>query len=278
MVYNSVTTMNMVGYVKWLENVMDNWVIKWQNEQNMWDFDKPFPLLQWFSVRLGMSQYSSLGMSQWIYTTPGAARSGALIMESFPPKYHQVENPARSTEWFIVFPPLTCHYVRVCMRACERERESATNCCPCVRRCLSPRPHLPQTFTVVTAESRRTPPGGHHLLCSYLDCSVPPACPPAGVGGGRGSTLRRHHCIWTSSPRLRLPPPRYGAPCLSLLVATSGHSEHDLSALLLLFQHSPHLEAVPLGQRVPVTAPKMKTKYLGLQNWCCVNRTFNDLL
>ena len=56
--------MKMVGYVKWLENVMDNWVIKWQNEQNMWDFDKPFPLLQWFSVRLGMSQYSSLGMSQ----------------------------------------------------------------------------------------------------------------------------------------------------------------------------------------------------------------------
>lgn len=96
--------MNMVGYVKWLENVMDNWVIKWQNEQNMWDFDKPFPLFQWFSVRLGMSQYSSLGMSQWIYTTPGAVRSGALIMESPPPKHHQVENPARSTEWFIVFP------------------------------------------------------------------------------------------------------------------------------------------------------------------------------
>lgn len=54
----------------------------------MGDFDKPFPLLQWLSVRLGMSQYRSLGMSQWIYTTPGAARSVALK------RSHPTENTA----------------------------------------------------------------------------------------------------------------------------------------------------------------------------------------
>lgn len=112
--------MKMVGYVKWLENVMDNWVIKWQNEQNMWDFDKPFPLLQWFSVRLGMSQYSSLGMSQWIYTTPGAARSVALMMKSpvteIPPGWE----PGQVNRVVHCFPPSNSSFCCVC----EREREN----------------------------------------------------------------------------------------------------------------------------------------------------------
>ena len=114
--------MKMVGYVKWLENVMDNWVIKWQNEQNMWDFDKPFPLLQWFSVRLGMSQYSSLGMSQWIYTTPGAAKSVALMMKSPVAETPPGWEPGQVNRVVHCFPPLTLHSVVcvcVCVCVCE---------------------------------------------------------------------------------------------------------------------------------------------------------------
>lgn len=73
--------------------------------------------------------------------------------------------------------------------------------------------------------------------------------------------------LYMDSLRLRLPPPHphllpvmvpLVCPLLSLHVATHlATPPHDLSALLP-FQHPPHLEAVLLGQRVIVMAPKIK--------------------
>lgn len=155
--------MKTVGCVKWLETVMNNWVIKWQNEQNMWDFDQPFPLFQRVSVRWGMSQYSSRGMSRWVYTTPVpptlwlCSRSHPLV------KCRRVESPAGSAERRIAF-PLALHYVIMsCACACVNCHQLLSMCetVPLAQATSSPFIHSGDVCQSKEAAGR-TPPSCSH--------------------------------------------------------------------------------------------------------------------
>lgn len=122
----------------------------------------------------------------------------------------------------------------VCVRVCAR---IATNCCPCVRQCLSPRPHLFHSFTVVTSVSQRRLLRGHHLRCSLTRQRCLPELPTRPGAVHPGGTLRRHHCIWTVSDSafLHLPPaPCYGAPCLSLIVPDCGNTSGTTPSMICL--------------------------------------------
>ena len=241
--------MKMVGYVKWLENVMDNWVIKWQNEQNMWDFDKPFPLLQWFSVRLGMSQYSSLGMSQWIYTTPGAARSVALMMKSpvteIPPGWE----PGQVNRVVHCFPPSNSSFCHVCVR----ERESAADRCPRMRQHRSPG-HIfalcSQWWRLrVRGSLWEDQPSGW----LDLDLSVLRKWPPEHMGDLARRHTRRSP-LYTDSLRLRLSPlpTPHPSPACSLLM--------EAPVCPLLWQHIRPLWAWSVCPPASFPAPKLTLK------------------
>ena len=204
--------MKTVGCVKWLETVMNNWVIKWQNEQNMWDFDKPFPLSQWVSVRLGTSQYGSLGCHSGFtphQCSPLRGSGGRVTPSEMPPG----GEPGQASGMAHCFSPLL--FIMSCV-------------CVCVCVC-----ELPPTAVHVWDGASR--PGHIFSIHSQWWClSVEGGCcqdTAFGVVGlgwpclpwvahtawavHPGGALRHHHCIWTVSDSafLHLPPaPCHGAP------------------------------------------------------------------
>jgi hypothetical protein len=123
-----------------------------------------------------MSQYRSLGMSQWIYTTPGAAKSVALITKSlllsatgFKPS--QVNNAF----------PLTPHYVVcvcVCVCVCARARVRVRVCvCVCVCVCICICHQLLSTCEVVPFPLNLLPAHSGHICESKKAAEkTPPLC------------------------------------------------------------------------------------------------------
>lgn len=128
---------------------------------------------------------------------------------------------ARSAECLIASPPLTLYYV-LCV--CE----SATNCCPCVRWCLSlldlslplqwwrPWVHESGEENAPPSVEWTLAPQGLHCVASLL-----------GSSGGTESTLGRHHCMWTlqmSCCLLPPPPCLLPPPCCPLFVLCCGNT------------------------------------------------------
>lgn len=167
------------------------------------------------------------------------------------------------------------------MRVCERERErSATNCCPCVRRCLLPR-HL-QWWRLKGEGSRREGATVCVVRLGWRGLPWPPSL------AGAGSVLRRHtrtSPLSMASLRLRLPPPPHLPPVMVPLVCPLPWQHPAIPSMISLpsrFFSATHLTLklccwgiVSLSRHLKLKHAK---KVLQLQNWCCVNRTFNDLL
>lgn len=206
-----------------------------------------------------MSQYGCLGLSQWIYTTPGAASRGPG-WRSQPRRAPPAWTPAGPPERFLALPGTLRSVLRARTRGSARE----------------PRPGGEKP-----ASLRAQPP----VHAQWRRLGAPESgggCGGAaseGVCGGAGWLSRRPRPspldMDGARPRLPRPqPPRDGAPVRPSLWRPRAAGARAARPPAPPTPRAP--EAVPARPRVTVMAPTLGP--LRLRDWCCVNRTFDDLL